>query len=158
MHPVNSAVFNDWQARLTMLSSAALSGDKGAILGCYRLLAGRESAIATGGLVTREIEMRVREALGLPCCVPAFLSAERKSVISPRSRIGSHEEVLWTLEGNGRKQLELRGTVYSPLLTSGIFAAEDAVTGHTLRATRNGVPLLTLCAGDVVQIVIYRAF
>ncbi len=95
---VQSAIFNDWQGRLSIQVPKALAGEKYSELGCYRLLFGRESVFALQGSLTLEKRKLVHRMLGPFCCVPALLKTQGKSIISPR--VISSTPLKWTLNSN----------------------------------------------------------
>ncbi len=70
---MTSAIFNDWEARLTTNIKNVFQKEKRAILACFRLLSGREAVSALNGSISEANAEKVIRALGPPHCVPAFL-------------------------------------------------------------------------------------
>ncbi len=95
---VQSAIFNDWQGRLTLQVPGALNLNHSAELGCYRLLSGREATFSTHGYLNEERRHIVRRMLGPDCCIPALLASQAKTVISPKYVPSSG--YFWNLESN----------------------------------------------------------
>ncbi len=104
---MNSIVFNDWIARLTLLAPLAIMRDSRAVRGFYRLLAGREAVAVIQGKLTADHEAQVYRALGPRDCVPEELRLQEKTVISPR--YSSFRNISWKLE----KALEIASCVTS---------------------------------------------
>ncbi len=161
LQSMNSVIFSDWHARLSMFAHGALEADEKTVIGFYRLLSGRESTSTMIDRVSASHRDQVRRALGPPCCVPALLVKERRSVISPRAQQGLWTECSWILDreaGGMTLSSGLRGQILELLQQYGLVDCVSTVQfGSHVRATANrGISLLSIKAGNVLEVLTYR--
>ncbi len=89
---MSTAMFNDWEGRLNMQVKNSLSGDSRAIIGCFRLLAGREAIVTSKGNLDEAQKQNVLQAFGPISCIPNLLECGRGSVVSSRALSGFHDD------------------------------------------------------------------
>ncbi len=162
---MNSVIFNDWHGRLSILAGRALQQDDEAILGCHRLLGGRENIPALASCLSSEHREQVLRAWGPPSRIPSLLSAERRSVISPRNSDGYHGNCSSALEGNIETvspgtsvSSALRAEVYALLIRACVADETSPLEfGNSVRANANsGMLLMSLQSGDLLETLTYR--
>ncbi len=160
-----SAVFNDWQGRLSMQVPSAMQSDQNAIRGCLRLLSGREAIQSLSGKITEHHEKAVLRALGPDCCVPSLLFAQAKSVLAPKANCKGPAK--WCLEGNKEVARDItaiftqeRSMAFS-LFSNMCHSMRNAlclVFCDTIRTSYpNGMSGIVLSYGDILDVPCHSA-
>ncbi len=164
LHAMSGASFADWQGRLSMLAQLATDGDQSAILGCFRLLAGREVVAALRGHLSRPLSAAVVHTLGPEQCIAAELQAQGQRVLSPRTT-SSTNILTWSLirpfriiagasftqsEYHKRTLEFFQKTQAEELSHLEVHFAASASSSFT-----NATPGVTLRRGDILEILVY---
>ncbi len=93
---MQSVAMDDWQGRLSSVISAALRGKKRSLFACFRLLNGREEAIALNGELSEAQANQVYRALGPELCLLDALQRQGRTVIS--SKYQRKASLTWELQ------------------------------------------------------------
>ncbi len=84
-----------------MLVKDALEGSRSALLGCHRLLAGREAFVDVHSTPTEMLYNSIRQVFGSGVCVAKELIAQGHSVISLRA-LHHKKSLLWFVTWNAK--------------------------------------------------------
>ncbi len=164
MQAMESALFGDWQGRLTMSAPRVSENNVQYLLACFRLLSGRESVIGFQGQLKSEEKDLVVACLNN--CVLNELSLQGKFVLSPRL-MQSCRKLVWTLQkpeevftdaidsrvkrkfGPDTEALSIMKRVFSGRLLKGTLLQAFSVTGSRFPDD----PGIRLSSGEILEIL-----
>ncbi len=164
---MDSAIFRDWQGRLSMAAPLAAQSHGRYVLACYRLLCGREKVFTNDGILLKVQKELVLECLG--GCILKELSRQGQLVLS--RRLLSHpKSETWTLK-NGIAVVnpmhstqpnfaEIQDESRDESLTLVLRIFRERLHYCTLQRSRSatrclgsGIPEMVISSGDIVEIL-----
>ncbi len=156
---MSSVMFTDWKGRLSIQANDALEGNYSAMLGCFRLLAGRDAVASVHAHLSAIHKQEVILALGPVSCVPTFLQTEKSSVVALRALRGFYDEISWSFLGNYEVAVQ-NATLSDPMRNRALVAFKNAYRFRRSFAVYAFADELraTTRTGDVVEIQCYKPY